>query len=61
MILNPNIHRPMIKLSNNSQLTNDAAVILSRLDAADQRKIIDWLKHAEGIQSVKPVRHRPYL
>ena len=45
--LNPELLRQMIKLSNNSRLTHEAAVLLtSKLDDDEMNKLLRWFYHA---------------
>jgi len=51
---NIDLLRQMIKISNNSVLTNQLANLLSnKLDKIDMIKLIEWLKHANREQEHK--------
>jgi len=44
---NPQLLRQMVQLSNNSRLTQEAAVLLSqKLDDDEMRRLLDWFYHA---------------
>ena len=46
------INTRMIMLSNNSRLTNEASVILSKLSEEDKVKVRHWLQHAIDQQRI---------
>lgn len=46
------INTRMIMLSNNSRLTNEASVILSKLPEEDKVKVRHWLQHAIDQQRI---------
>jgi len=47
------IKRRMITISNNSVMTNKAAIVLSQLSPEDQIQIKQWLELAEREMNVK--------
>jgi hypothetical protein len=53
IIMDANIHRLAIQLSNNSILTGQAAVALSKLQGEDLATITKWLGHAVKEQDIK--------
>jgi hypothetical protein len=57
--VNINLLRMMIKLSNNSRLTQDAAGILTNsLDATQMNAILGWFQHASNQSEFKEYRAR---
>jgi len=44
--------RPLVKLSNNSTLTNQASIILARLEPTEQATMLEWLQLALRQQSI---------
>jgi hypothetical protein len=55
--MNDILHRHMVALSNNSQLTGQAAVKLSealeKMEPADRQAILRWFEHALREQQLK--------
>lgn len=51
--MDASIERLAIKLSNNSPLTKEAALILSKIEGQDLNTLKAWLNHAVREQDIK--------
>jgi hypothetical protein len=60
---NGQLLRLMVQLSNNSQLTNTTAVMLSQtLSEAEMNELIRWMRHAEQEtqQKINMIKNKRY-
>jgi hypothetical protein len=51
----------LIQLSNNSNMTNEIAMILEKLEPSEQRKIALWVNHAKNLHQLEVQRAKRKL